>query len=108
MLCVGELLNEQVIAACRQVNIGIISSPRAHELLRHFRAKAVICLAADPKTVMALAANRTPVIVIATATPDWSISGVTVIGGDTPPATLAALIREVASGRSAGAAFAAA
>jgi len=99
-LCVGQAVSADLIAACYREHVAVVVSARGMQVLRHFHADAVICLAADPNAVMALADSKIPVVVLASDTADWAIPGVTVIGRDTPVPTLARLIREVATGTS--------
>lgn len=99
-LCVGEAVTADLIAACHRERIGVIVSTRAMQLLRHFRADAVICLAADPNAVMALAGTNVPIILLASETWEWATPGVTVVSRDTPAAILARFIREAATGSS--------
>ena len=100
-LCVGRPVKSELIAACHREHVGVVVSPRGMQLLRHFRADAVICLGAEPEAVSALANNRIPVVVLASAPWEWTLPGVTVISADLPPVTLARLIREAATGTQA-------
>ena len=99
-LCVGQAVSPDLIAACHHERVAMVISTRGMQLLRHFRTDVVICLAADPTTVLALAVSNIPVVVLASDTAEWPFPRVTVISRDTPARTLARLIREVATGPS--------
>jgi hypothetical protein len=97
-VCVGQALSPALLAACHREHVAVVISTRGMQLLRHFRPDAVICLDADPQAVTALAGSKVPVVVLAADPWEWTIPGVTVISRDTPIATLARLIRNVAIG----------
>jgi hypothetical protein len=100
ILCVGEGITRELIDAFDREGVGVVvsySSARGVQLLKHFRVRAVICLAADVRAVMAAADNNTPVILLAEEDSEWALPGVTVIGRRTPASTLARLVRQVAT-----------
>ncbi len=87
-------------ARLRDEGIGVVavaSASRGLRLLGNFRVAAIICGVPDLPSVARLVAMHTPVILLAGEDTDWGGPEVTVVSRRTPPATLAALVRQLAA-----------